>query len=433
MDVASGSSLYQYNADRSLIPASNQKLFTTAAALDTLGPQFQFQTPVFIRGTADPGGRLHGDLGIEGSGDPNFSGRFENGDAYAIFRRWARYLRSRGVRQVLGDLYLADGFFDRQFVHPDWPRDQLMWWYEAPVASLSFSDNCQLVRAWGNPVPGRPAITELVPRLDMLQITSQVTTTARENLHRWKVHRDAGSPIVQVSGALLIDRPPVESWVTVDDPVSYFAAGLRAALLEEGVAIRGKTLIGRSLPPDRWRPLLTERSDLLATLAVTNKRSQNFYAESLFKTLGALSCGQGSWPRSSEVVGNILEHRLGIDRSSMTIVDGSGMSRNNRTTVQQINRLLQRMYYHRSGVEFLTSLPFSGEEGGSLEERLDKAPYRGNVFAKTGSLTGVSSLSGYAKGVSGRIYSFSILWNGGQVWRGRNAQDRIVQALIDHG
>jgi PBP4 family serine-type D-alanyl-D-alanine carboxypeptidase len=166
---------------------------------------------------------------------------------------------------------------------------------------------------------------------------------------------------------------------------------------------------------------------------VTNKRSQNFYAESLFKLLGAVSCGRGSWADGKLAIDDILEHRLGLDPTVTQVADGSGMSRNNRTTAHQITRLLTGMFRHRSGYEFVTSLPFGGEVGGSLKERMDKPPYRGNVFAKTGSLNGVSSLSGYAKGKSGRIYAFSILCNSGPVWRGRNAQDSIVKAIIDHG
>ncbi len=433
LDLASGQRSYSYNAQRSLIPASNQKLFTTAVALDLLGPSFQHQTPVLIRGAADPGGRLFGDLAIEGGGDPNLSGRFENGDPYGAFRRWARALRRNGVRQIRGDLYLADGLFDRQFVHPDWPEDQLMWWYEAPVAALSFSDNCQLLRAWGGRSPGQPAVTELVPRLDTLRVRSWLTTTGSAKYHKWKVHRDAGSREVQVSGALLGSRPPQQAWVTVEDPVEYFAAGLRAAFVEEGIAILGETRIERSLPPGEWRTVWQESNTLPRTLDVTNKRSQNFYAESLFKLIGAVQCGQGTWADTAPIVEDLLTQRLGLEVDGMTIADGSGMSRQNRTSARQIIDLLERMYFHRYGLEFVTSLPYSGEADASLDERMHQAPYRGNVFAKTGSLNGVSSLSGYAKARSGRIYAFSILCNGGAVWRGRKAQDAIVQALIDHG
>ncbi|MBZ0113942.1 MAG: D-alanyl-D-alanine carboxypeptidase/D-alanyl-D-alanine-endopeptidase [Thermoanaerobaculia bacterium] len=433
VELGTGSSVYAYHADRSLIPASNQKLFTTAAALDYLGPSYQFETPLLVSGETDDQGNLHGDLAVRGGGDPNFSGRLDNGDSYAAFRRWAQALRRHGIRRILGDLHLADGLFDRQFVHPDWPPEQLMWWYEAPVAALSFSDNCQLLRAWGGATAGQPGIAELVPRIDGLTLSTSLTTTSQNRSHRWKVHRSAGSEVVLVSGALLRGQPPEEAWVTVEDPVAYFAAALRDALLQEGIFVVGATQVDRTLPVAPWRLIAAERRGLPITLAVTNKRSQNFYAESIFKLLGAVSCGRGSWTDGKLAIDDILEHRLGIDPTVTRVVDGSGMSRNNRTTAQQITRLLTGMFRHHSGLEFVTSLPFGGEVGGSLKDRMDEPPYRGNVFAKTGSLNGVSSLSGYAKGKSGRIYAFSILCNNGPVWRGRNAQDSIVKAIIDHG
>jgi D-alanyl-D-alanine carboxypeptidase len=110
------------------------------------------------------------------------------------------------------------------------------------------------------------------------------------------------------------------------------------------------------------------------------------------------------------------------------------MSRRNRFTAAQLVLLLRHMYYHRWGRAYLQSLPYSGEEGLSWERRLERPPYRNNVYAKTGTLSGVSTLSGYAKGRSGTLYAFSILGNRTRsTWQARDAQDRILRALIDHG
>lgn len=421
---------YTYRADAPMVPASNQKLLTTAAALSLLGPGYTFQTQVGIRGSVGPDGALAGDLAVRGAGDPTISGR-ENGDPYAPFRRWAAALRGRGVQRIAGDLYLEHGLFDGPFVHPDWPPEQQQWWYEAPVAALSFNDNCQLLRGWGGRRPGSFGILDLVPRLDVLRLQNRLRTVRRGA--RWSVLRHPASRLVQVAGSVAPAGPPLEVWVTVPDPVAYFGEALRAALLEEGIEVLGQTRPVERLPGPWWELVFTHRTLLVSALEVTNKRSQNFYAESLFKLLGARLCGTGSWDAGARVVSDFLVRRVGVPRDQFQIADGSGLSRKDRVTARALTQVLEHMFHQRWGVEFLRSLPYAGEPEASLHQRLTDPPYRGNVFAKTGTIGGVSALSGYAKGRSGRLYAFSILANGSSAWAGRVAQDRLVELLVDNG
>jgi D-alanyl-D-alanine carboxypeptidase/D-alanyl-D-alanine-endopeptidase (penicillin-binding protein 4) len=172
---------------------------------------------------------------------------------------------------------------------------------------------------------------------------------------------------------------------------------------------------------------------LLTTLEVINKRSQNFYAESLLKTLGARYCQRGDWAHGLQAVREFLAE-AGLGERGFHQADGSGMSRENRFTARQVTTLLRYMYFHRYGREYLRSLAFSGEGENSWRKRLADPPYRGNVFAKTGSLRGVSALSGYAKAASGRVYAFSILGNGVKSdAEAHRAQDALVRTLIDLG
>ena len=433
VELASGEEVYAFEADRSLVPASNQKLLTTVAALDLLGAGYRFRTELGYRGVLDPGGGLLGDLAVRGGGDPTISGRFERGDPYALFRRWAAALREHGIERVAGDLYLEHGLFDDQRVHPDWPADQRMWWYEAPVDALSFNDNCMLLSAWGASRPGRPALVELLPRLPLLEVKSRLVTTAHRSRHRWKVHRDPGSPIVQVDGQVYAPAHPFRSAVTIDDPVEYFGRALSDALAAEGIDLRGELRPVERLPGPYWWRVAVHERPLVDVLDVTNKRSQNFYAESLFKLLGARVCGRGSWPGGVEAVEGYLRSRMGWDLDGIRIADGSGMSRANRIAARRLTELLREAWFAPEGLELVRSLPYGGEDGASLHERLDAPPYRGNVFAKTGTLTEISTLSGFAKGRSGRIYVFSILCNGAPAWRGRQLQDRIVETIVDGG
>jgi D-alanyl-D-alanine carboxypeptidase/D-alanyl-D-alanine-endopeptidase (penicillin-binding protein 4) len=429
VEVGGGDVVYSYNADDARTIASNTKLFTTAAALDALGPGYLYETRLLLRGQVQDG-VLRGDLGVIGGGDPNISGRAFEGDSYGAFRAWARELAARGVRRVAGDLYLDDGLFEPLQIHPDWPRPQLAAWYEAPVAALSFNDNCVLVRVWPRPKSGLARV-ETVPPVPIFQVTNTaVTTNSRRHNHLTVLRREDR---LVVAGTIYRESGPLEVWVTVPDPVRYFGMALVDALAQEGIEVQGKLRPVQRLPGPVWERVAVYRSSLLDSIRIANKRSQNFYAESLVKLLGARRCGDGSWSGGVRAVGDFLTG-FGVSPSAFRMVDGSGLSREDRFTPRAVTQLLRHMYLHRWGAEFVQSLPSAGELESSLHSRLTGPPYRGNVFAKTGTIEGVSALSGYAKALSGKVYAFSILINRSRdVWHARQAQDRIVMALVDHG
>jgi D-alanyl-D-alanine carboxypeptidase/D-alanyl-D-alanine-endopeptidase (penicillin-binding protein 4) len=432
VDIATGEMIYGFNEDRQRIIASNTKLFTTAAALELLGPGYFIETGVMIRGQ-QAGETLNGDLAVLGGGDPNISGRLYDGDPLAVFRGWARKAKELGIHQITGDVHLIDGLFDPPRVHPDWPEDQLSRWYEAPIDALSFSDNCIMVRVHPNSKPGEPARVESIPELGLFRVENRARVTAHRSKHRVIIERTPGTNHVVVSGWVYQKAAPVESWVTVLDPVEYFGAALLKAFADERVQIDGKMYRKPRLAGAGWRDLTVHRTDLLTTLEVVNKRSQNFYAEVVMKLIGAIQCGEGSWSAGRRAVEEFLD-TVGLKKGTYALADGSGMSRNNRFYPSHLTALLGYMFYHPLGPEFIFTLPFSGEEGLSWEKRLAGDPYEGNVFAKTGSLRGVSTLSGYAKGRSGKIYAFSILHNSVRnSWRAKRAQDQIVKTLVDNG
>lgn len=435
VDLASGAEVYSYNADTERILASNTKLFTAAAALDRLGPGYFFETEILARGEV-VGGTLAGDLAVVGSGDPNLSGRQYFGDSFGPFREWAAVLARHGIARVASDVVLVHGFFDDERVHPDWPRDQLTRWYEAPVEALSFNDNCVLVRVEPDGGPGRPARVEVVPPLPIFTVDSSARTTSDHRQQWVAIGRRTGAEghVLTASGKIYSRTRSIDEWIAVDDPLRYFGAALAAALAEEGIAVAGEVRPAEGLAGgDGWRRLHTHRTDLLTVLEVVNKRSQNFYAESVLKLLGAELCGEGTWRAGIRAVAELLDE-IGIAAGTYQMTDGSGMSRGNRFTPRQVTRLLEHMFGHRWGHEFVRTLPFSGERDLGWEKRLAEPPYRGNVMAKTGNLNGVSTLSGYAKARSGKLYAFSILANGiSSRAEARTAQDRIVRTLVDHG
>jgi len=430
VDLATGDTIYGYNPDDARSVASNTKLVTTAATLEALGPGFFFETRFVLRGAVQDG-VLRGDLGVVGGGDPNLSGRSFDGDSLAVFRGWARELARRGVQRVTGDLYLASGLFEPLQIHPGWPRGQRDSWYEAPVAALSFNDNCILVRVSPGARAGDPVRVETVPSVGLFHLDDSAKTVASRKRQKLAISRNEG--VLHVGGSMALGSGPFETWITVPDPVAYFGAGLATALAEEGIAVDGRLHPVEQLPGEVWDRVAVFKSDLVSAMRVILKHSQNFYAESLLKQLGARSCGVGSWPEGVRAASEFLTG-IGVPAGSFTMVDGSGLSRDNRFAPRHLTTLLRYMFYRPEGGEFARALPYAGEDVGSWRRRLARPPYQGNVSAKTGTIDGVSALSGYAKSVSGRFYAFSILLNrirGG--FDAHRAQDRIVMALIDNG
>jgi serine-type D-Ala-D-Ala carboxypeptidase/endopeptidase (penicillin-binding protein 4) len=235
-----------------------------------------------------------------------------------------------------------------------------------------------------------------------------------------------------VKGSINVNSGSFETWITVPDPVTYFGSGLRAALAEEGIVVEGHLRPVTELPGAIWERVALHRSDLVTAVRTTNKRSQNFYAESLAKTIGAQRCGRGAWAEGVRAIGEFVTS-IGVPKGMLHLVDGSGMSRANQATPRSLTTLLRHMFFHPAATEFAQSLPYSGDNSlKGWKRRMATPPYRGNVLAKTGTLNSVSALSGYAKAVSGKSYAFSILLN---KTRGdaHGAQDRIVMALIDNG
>ena len=429
-DAATGGSVWGRRADDLFILASNTKIFSTAAALDGLGPGYLFTTRLDARGPVEDGA-LRGDLAVVGGGDPMVSWRLPEEDSYAVFRRWAAALRERGVDRVEGDVYLDHGFFDGPAIHPDWDPDKYLNWYQAPVEALTFDENTVRVRAVPAGRPGAPARVETDPDLPYFGLQGSVRTLPSWRGNLLRVHRSPGSDRLTVSGGVYLRARDLEKPIAIDDPVAYYGAALAAAFAEEGIELGGRTVAVPKRPGLVWDRVAVHHTSLLPVLEVTNHESQNLFAETLVKTLGAELCGAGSWDNGIRYVAELVE-RAGVEPESFRLYDGSGLSRSNRMAPSAVTRFLASMAFHPWADLYVESLPTGGEEGSSLEKRLREPPYPGRVHAKTGTLAGISTLSGYARGRSGRLYAFSVLAAGGAAGA-RRVQDAIARALVDHG
>jgi len=429
-DLKARRTVFEHRADALVALASNTKLFTTAAALAELGPGYEFKTQIIASGDI-AGQALVGDLVLRGGGDPNISGRFNNGDRLAAPRAWAAAVRDAGIARVTGDLVADDTFFDRQTIAPDWPKDQLLWWYCAPVSALSFNDNCVDVVVRGGKRAGTDPVVQVSPDIPDIRIVSSARTVGPKSAAALHFRRIENALSFQVTGSIRTGSARAES-LTVADPAMYLLAAFARELREQGVQIDGKLRLVSDQEPKRRRQVIhVWKSRLDDSVQVANKRSQNFYAEQILKTLGAEKSGAGTFAGGIRCVAGFLQ-RIGIAPGRVVLHDGSGLSAGNRGQASAVVELLGWMAQSEHAEAFRDSLAVSGTDG-TLRHRLDNAACRGCIAAKTGTINRVSTLSGYIRTPDGRDYAFSILCDqlgGGTVSQARTFQDAICRAII---
>jgi D-alanyl-D-alanine carboxypeptidase/D-alanyl-D-alanine-endopeptidase (penicillin-binding protein 4) len=392
---AGGPIILQIAPDTPRTPASNQKVLTAALALKHLGKDFEFRT-VLARAA-------NGALVVRGDGDPNFSGRFFDGDPNRVLRELARDLKKRGVDRIRNGIVLDATSFDDEWQHADWPRDQLERWYCAPVAALVFNDSCWDINVRPGPNAGDRANVEVQPSLLKPHLAIECPTVVVRSRHVVHIGRIDGG--FSVRGGILRGSTGISSHLTVKDPVMFFGNALRAALIAEGVPVEGT--VRRGVDPDA-KPLFVYKSSLERTLKVMLASSQNLYAECVFKRAGG-----GSFKKAAERLkefGNVQAR------------DGSGMSSRNRVAPSALHKILTDL---RNEPTFVNALAIGGE--GTLRKRYRSLGKR--IQAKTGYIAGVSSLSGYVTSRANKRYVFVILCNGKAKARARPLQDKIVSIL----
>jgi PBP4 family serine-type D-alanyl-D-alanine carboxypeptidase len=433
--VDRGVPLYLRDADRSLLPASNMKLYTTAAALDRLGPDFQYTTSLYADGPVLPGGTLDGDLILAGRGDPSISGRFFGDSVTYVFDKFADELRRAGVRRVTGRLIGDASYFDDELTAPGWEIGNLLWWYGARANALSFNDNVVTIEIRPGASAGAPVDVSFHPRTDGLQVANRAVTSGGRGGRSIGIGRRPDIDGYEIWGRIPLGGAPVRYVVAVEDPAAFALSVMRSRLERAGISVSGRDQVvyHRDQLPRRPRRLVASHvSPRLGELVrVVNKRSQNFFAEQILKTLGAVVEEKGSFAEGGEVVRDLLRG-FGISTRLVAIADGSGLSRNNIVTARVTSELLVAMRSHPLFDHFYDSLLIAGEEGDP--RRFDSPAAIGNIHTKTGTLRSVSALSGYATTLDGELLAFSIITNGMPGGKGASIalEDAIAEALAGY-
>jgi D-alanyl-D-alanine carboxypeptidase/D-alanyl-D-alanine-endopeptidase (penicillin-binding protein 4) len=424
--------LYARNPDQVFLPASNNKLLTSGAALELLGSSYVYHTRLYRTGVLLPDGTLKGDLYLRGSGDPLLA----SADLDAL----AAQVRKAGIERVNGALHYDDTLFDRQWLGDDWAWDDEPFYYSAQVSALNVNENLLNLRALPGRKVGAPVRIEITPAAGYARLVNNAVTGPPKSKRTLIFSRQRGENVYTVTGVLPIDTPaaePVQDQLTVENPPRYTAFLLLGSLERAGVHLRHHDLLdGPPVPKSALQIAEHNSIPLSELLPRLNKPSDNLVAECLLKTIGATAKGIGTAGANGTGAQSArdLFLRIGMDIDRVQQADGSGLSRLNFVSPRNIVRLLNYLYTTPDFHTLYDSLPIAGVDG-TLARRMKTGGAAGNCHAKTGYESNVSSLSGYVTTKDGEMLAFSILMNnhlaGNLVCTA--AQDRIVTLLASLG
>lgn len=436
-----GDTLYAHEPGTALAPASNMKLFTSAAALYYLGPEFRYATYLLTDGTIEAG-VLTGDLIVYGTGDPTLTDRFYR-TRTAVWEMLADTLAARGVTRILGDVVGDATYFTGSPIGTGWQESYMNASYAAQAGALSANDNIVTLRILpGAEVGWRPRV-QVLPGGDGIAIVNQATTRGGQT--RIDVGRVAYSGPIVVRGQINPGHRGVWRAVPVADPARYAAAVFRDVLERRGIQVEGELrsvnepesspLTGRSVfaPAFDERPALrvlaVHRSPpLQQVLELINQRSHNLSAEQVLRTIGRVAVGDGSVEGGAYAVRYMIQQETRADSTDVTIDDGSGLSALNRASARSIIHLLAYMRESPMWESFWNTLPEAGRSEGL--RRMGGTPAAGNLRAKTGTIDRVSALSGYVTAGNGEQLAFSIISNNvPSTWRAKRVEDAIGARL----
>ena len=405
--LKTGETLYAVNAKRLMMPASNMKIVTLAAAAERLGWNYTYETSVFAAGRIDAG-VLHGDLIVVGSGDPSI------GETPDVLGAWAEQLKVRGLRVIAGRIIGDDNAFDDDGLGFGWSWDDLPDDYAAGVSALQYNENAVRVTVGPGVTAGDWAGVAVSPTSGGLVVESSLTTSAADRPAAISARRLPGSPRLRLSGAVPLGAPPVSRDVSVDNPTQFFVNALRTTLIAHGIDVRGPAVdiddIRDAPTPPYGAPFISHRSPPLSTLALRlMKASQNLYAETFLKTLGPGASGRSTAAGRSNALAALQAWGVGPD--GLILRDGSGLSRYDYVTPEALVTILMHVDRQDSlKGPFQESLPIAGRDG-SLSNRMKGTAAEGNARAKTGSMSNVRGLSGFVTTADGEPLAFSILAN----------------------
>ncbi|HEY0078384.1 MAG TPA: D-alanyl-D-alanine carboxypeptidase/D-alanyl-D-alanine-endopeptidase [Pyrinomonadaceae bacterium] len=446
--------LYARDSERLLAPASNMKLYTTAVALDLLGADHRWRTSVYAQSEPDRSGTLNSNLTLYGRGAPDLSSRSDSTAPINHLAALAEELYRRGLRRVRGDIVGDESYFRGEPLGDGWQWNDVQWYYGAEVSALSIDDNEITLSVAGASRAGEAPQIRLVPETDYVRVRNDMNTVERGARSTLGVTRALSANDVRVWGDFPVGASPYAVRLSVHQPALRAATLFRDALRRRGIEVEGHAVVRDARVPEseRFRPetavelAFVESRPLAQVVRAVNKESLNLQAELLLRTLGKERANllpppadpQRARPRDTDetalaIVRLWLGERAGVETDRLALHDGSGLSRLNLVTPQATTSLLARMSQSPTASLFRDSLPKAAEDG-TLRFRLRQAGADARrIVAKTGTLTYIDSLSGYATTADGEPLAFSIICNE-ETERASSFRliDRIAALLASH-
>ena len=421
VDSATGSALYELNADKYFLPASNMKLFTTALALAKLGPDFRFHTTLETHGALSPEGTLVGDLYLVGRGDPNLSNRkfpyqlkeeFD-GPAEKVLAELADALVAKGVKQITGDIIGDDSYFPRELYSDGWAVGDIVWMYGAAISAIVVDDNTVTLTLTPAELPGGPVQADVSPSTPDFTVQNDVVTSAADVKSDLTLTREPGAKLVIVRGTMPARSAPRKLVLALHEPAQHAASLLAQLLADRGIKVSGTPRAIHIPEPsaDPPRAILAEHVSLPLrdSVKLVNKISQNLHTEMLLR---AAARQNGIWANPDDLMKFPADFyaAAGIAPGDVIQTDASGLSRRDLVTPRAIISLLRYAQSQPWFASFFDSLPVAGIDG-TLEDHLKNTVAMGRIHAKTGSVEHVRTRSGFADTLGGRRLIFSFLSN----------------------
>ncbi|MEX0843771.1 MAG: D-alanyl-D-alanine carboxypeptidase/D-alanyl-D-alanine-endopeptidase [Balneolaceae bacterium] len=406
-----GAILESLNPDKVIIPASNQKLLTTAAILDYFGAGFQYKTAIYGEGKLE-GNTWIGDLVIKGSGDPSISGDLYDDDRYFVFRQFLKQLQEKGIQKIQGDLIADVSLFDAQYYPKGWDWYDFSFYYGVQISPLSFNNNAVDLEVFAEGEIGdTPRISWFPDSTDYVEFVNQQVITHPGIEYDEYYRRGLGDNQI-VLGSTLPQNYYEDESLSINDPPLFFLDSFKKYLIQQGVQVDGLFQITMETKNvDSLEALAIHYSKPMAELIEwTNKESDNFYTEMMIKKLSAATGDKpGSFEHGIEQVRSFFAN-MGIDTTYVQMNDGSGMAGGNFNKTKIISEVLQKMMNHRDYEAYFNSMSVAGIDG-TLSHRMKGTPLYNNFNGKSGFVTGVRTLSGYFEAISGRKLIVSLAAN----------------------
>ncbi len=400
VSISTGKTIFQHNSDQLINPASVSKVFTTAAALSLLLPSYRFKTEIYIR-EKPVDGVVKGPMYVKGYGDPLMVSE--------RLIHLAQELKAVGIDKIKGPIILDDTYFDSVTQGPGWDQDDSPRPYMSPMSALSLNFNAAALLVFPGSSIGDKAKLGILPDSDHFIIKNMTKTSRGRTWIRLKVYPKGDRTKVQVRGRVSVHHPGSRTYFRVTSPTMYFGRSFREALRQVGIKTR--LSIRRGTTPEWMDRFYVLRSPELGELVrKVNKRSQNFMAEQLYKTIGARLLGPpATWYKGQQAMAAFLKEEVGIAPFTYVLHNGSGLNDVNRVTARQVVKVLAYMW-KRFDVwpDFVASLAVAGSDG-TVTHRFTHPALTRTMRLKTGSLRHVRALAGYVNTRAGEVLAFSIL------------------------